>query len=29
MRAAGVTTYGGPFVSFDVADPDPSTLADG
>jgi NADPH:quinone reductase-like Zn-dependent oxidoreductase len=29
MRAAGVTTYGGPFESFDVADPDPSTLADG
>ncbi len=29
MRAAGVTTYGGPFESFDVPDPDPSTLADG
>lgn len=29
MRAAGVTTYGGPFESFDVADPDRSTLADG
>jgi NADPH:quinone reductase-like Zn-dependent oxidoreductase len=29
MRAAGVTTYGGPFESLDVADPDPSTLAEG
>ncbi len=29
MRAAGVTTYGGPFESFEVADPDPFTLAHG